>query len=290
MAAQSGQQRQQGQQKDIAGYLGSDLPEPVRLAYQEGHDADVPSNEGVLEPPSIGNLYQTLSSSARKEVELENGEPLDKSETTSLDGSHIQHGEASIEKPHLTSNTGEQVDPNIVFWDGDDDPANPLNWSTGLKWGNIAVLSAMTFLTPLASSMFAPGVPDVMREFHSDSNLIATFVVSIYVLGFAFGPLVCAPLSELYGRLYVYHVCNVGFLAFTIACAVAPSMGSLIAFRFFAGVIGVAPVTIGGGTIADLMPPARRGGAMAIWAMGPLLGPVVGPVGGGFLSQAKGWR
>ena len=45
-----------------------------------------------------------------------------------------------------------------------------------------------------------------------------------------------------------------------------------------------------GGTIADLIVQERRGGAMAIWAMGPLVGPVVGPVCGGFLSQAEGWR
>lgn len=79
-------------------------------------------------------------------------------------------------------------------------------------------------------------------------------------------------MSELYGRLYVYHICNIGFIAFTVACALAPSMGALVTFRFFQGVWGVAPITIGGGTIADLMVPEKRGGAMAIWAMvsGPL--------------------
>lgn len=44
----------------------------------------------------------------------------------------------------------------------------------------------------------------------------------------------------------------------------------LIGFRFLAGCFGVAPVTIGGGTIADLMKPEDRGAAMSIWAMGEL--------------------
>ena len=48
---------------------------------------------------------------------------------------------------------------------------------------------------PLASSMFAPGVPVIMADFHNTSNTFATFVVSIFVLGFAAGPLVLAPLS-----------------------------------------------------------------------------------------------
>ena len=53
-------------------------------------------------------------------------------------------------------------------------------------------------------------------------------------------------------------------------------MGMLIAFRFLAGCAGAAPLTIGGGSIADLMVAEKRGGAMAIFALGPLLGPVVG--------------
>lgn len=138
--------------------------------------------------------------------------------------------------------------------------------------------------------MFAPGVPDVIQEFHTRSQSLATFVVSVYILGFAMGPIVIAPLSEMYGRVPVYNACNVAFVAFTVACAVAPSMNSLIVFRFFAGCFGIAPITNGGGTIADMMPPEKRGAAMSIWAIGPLLGPVIGPVCGGFLAEAEGWR
>lgn len=60
--------------------------------------------------------------------------------------------------------------------------------------------------------MFAPGVPELMVEFGSRSSELASFCVSVYVLGFAAGPMVFAPLSELYGRTIVYHFCNVGFI------------------------------------------------------------------------------
>lgn len=143
-------------------------------------------------------------------------------------------------------------------------------------------------LSPTA--IFAPGVPLVLQEFHSSSPEIATFVVSVYLLGFAAGPVLLAPLSEIYGRVPVYHACNVGFVAFSVACALAPSLNSLIAFRFLAGLFGVAPITNGGGTIADMVPQKHRGTALAVFSIGPLLGPIVGPIGGGFLSDAKGWR
>ncbi|KAH0848190.1 hypothetical protein AYO21_05322 [Fonsecaea monophora] len=178
----------------------------------------------------------------------------------------------------------------IVDWDGDDDPENPMNWTSRMKAINIGMLSCLTFVTPLASSMFAPGIPGVMKDFNQSSVILAALVVSVYLVGYAFGPLVCAPMSEIYGRLPVYLITNVLFVIFTVACAVAPSLDSLIGFRFLAGSAGSAPLVLGGGSVADLYPREKRGSKMAIFAMGPLIGPVAGPVAGAFLSQNVGWR
>ncbi|KAH0489505.1 hypothetical protein TgHK011_009932 [Trichoderma gracile] len=181
-------------------------------------------------------------------------------------------------------------DENLVWWDGDDDPENPYNWPSWKKILNSALISALSFITPLASSMFAPGVPDLMQEFHSTSEELAAFCVSVYVLGFAAGPMLFAPLSELYGRSIIYNITNVGFIVFVIACAQAPSMTTLIIFRFLSGIFGSCPITNGGGSITDMIRQDRRGAAMACFAIGPLLGPVVGPVVGGFITTALGWR
>jgi MFS family permease len=72
--------------------------------------------------------------------------------------------------------------------------------------------------------MFAPGVRDVLREFHSQSSILASLVVSVYVLGIAIGPLVWAPLSEIYGRLPVYNATNILLTIFTVACAVSSNL------------------------------------------------------------------
>lgn len=100
--------------------------------------------------------------------------------------------------------------------------------------------------------MFAPGIPGVLKDFDSSSVLLASFVVSVYLIGYAFGPLLCAPMSEIYGRWPVYQITNVLFVIFTMACAVAPSLDSLIGFRFLAGSAGSAPLVLGAGNIADL--------------------------------------
>jgi MFS family permease len=88
-----------------------------------------------------------------------------------------------------------------------------------------------------------------------------------------------APLSELYGRRIVYFVCNVLFLILTIICGESINIGMLVAFRFLAGCAGAAPLSIGGGSITDMMVVEQRGVAMAIFAVGPLLGPIIGEFG-----------
>ncbi|KAF4472465.1 multidrug resistant [Fusarium albosuccineum] len=196
------------------------------------------------------------------------------------------------QEPKTPTVPGENHDNFKVGWEdpADQDPENPMNWSAGRKWSIIGILSFITFLTPLASSMMAPGVPVIMAEFGTTNDEVATFMVSVFVLGFAFGPLLMAPLSELYGRTPVYHVCNSLFIVFSIGCAVSQNVGMLIAFRFLSGFVGVATVTCGSGSIADMVPAEQRGAAMSVWSIGPLLGPVIGPVCAGFLVEAKGWR
>lgn len=110
-----------------------------------------------------------------------------------------------------------------------------------------------------------------MKEFGSTNNALSSFVVSVYIVGFCVGPLVLSPLSEHYGRNPVYHVSNVFFLIFSIACAVSSDLPMFIVFRLLMGISGCPPLTLGGGTIADIMPAARRGKALSIWTMGPLL-------------------
>jgi MFS family permease len=113
--------------------------------------------------------------------------------------------------------------------------------------------------------MFAPAIGQVMITYHSTNSLLASFVVSVWVLGYFVGPLFLGPLSELYGRLPVYWVCNVLFTIFNVATALSPSLPALVVFRFLAGTFGGCPITIGAGTFGDLIHPQSRGKVIAIW-------------------------
>ena len=147
-----------------------------------------------------------------------------------------------------------------------------------------------------------------MNQFHSSDEILEGFITSVFVLGNAVGPLqvaiarnglqvmliqpfsVFGPASEVWGRSIILNTCNVLFTAFTVGCALATSLPMLMVFRFLAGCVGAAPVAIGGGVIADLIPRERRGKAMGIFTAGSLAGPVVGPIAGGYLAQYINWR
>lgn len=259
----------------------------IEQAIDEGHDADIPSD--------IGYVLDEQGEKRRKEAIRRNSLARARSHASHTSHHHHQHDDDhDIEKEAAAgkeaSSSSEEDEANIIWW-SENDPENPYNWPRWQKILNVGLISAQTFIAPLASSIFAPGVPSVMKEFHNSSPELASFVVSVYILGFAAGPLVIAPLSEIYGRLVVYHGCNVCFIALLIACAEAPSLNALIAFRFLSGIFGSCPVTNGGGTISDMITQEKRATAMALMTMGVLLGPIIAPIIGGVISDSDlGWR
>ncbi|KAF8214119.1 multidrug resistance protein 4 [Mycena galopus ATCC 62051] len=172
--------------------------------------------------------------------------------------------------------------------DWQDDPENPRNWSSSKKWTSCAVVSFYTFISPLASSIMAPGLPEVASKYHITGETIIALTLSIFLISFGVAPLFLAPLSEMYGRRWVLNIGNLVTIGFNLGCAFAPTTGALLAFRFLAGISGSAPIACGGGVVSDLFSERDRAAAMAIYSLGPLIGPVVGPIMGGFVTETIG--
>lgn len=166
------------------------------------------------------------------------------------------------------------LDNGIVGWESQDDPEMPLNFPQSRKWLLLSLLASITFISPLASSMFAPAVSFMSKEFHNTSLILSSLTVSIFVLGYVIGPLLLAPLSEIYGRRFVLTGANAFFCVWQIGCALAPNLPSLIVFRFLAGIGGSGCLTIGGGVISDLFQPDQRGKATAIYSLGMSFAPL----------------
>ena len=135
----------------------------------------------------------------------------------------------------------------------------------------------------------APAAPLILASFHDDRYIDTTFIISIWEIGEIVGTLMIGPLSEVYGRLPVYHTANILFVAFSAAAALSTNVQMLLAFRFLNGMC-VASVCLNSAIASDIFAVEDRGKALAIMGLTPRLGPMVGPIVGGYIAKYKGWR
>ncbi|KAL0070749.1 hypothetical protein AAF712_001970 [Marasmius tenuissimus] len=165
----------------------------------------------------------------------------------------------SVTVVQVEAGTGLERDLLIVDWDIDD-PENPRNWSRRRKFTCTTLLAALTFLTPLSSTMIAPAGRTIAEEFHITDEFIVNMVTSVFVLAYAFGPLIIGPLRQ------------------------------LIAFRFLSGIGGSAPFSVSGGILGDIWSAEERGTANGLYTVGAVLGTGVGPVCGAWIAEKTSWR
>ncbi|KAL4783829.1 MFS general substrate transporter [Aspergillus varians] len=183
---------------------------------------------------------------------------------------------------------GTEEDPYVVTWIPDD-PRDPMRFSPLTKWSITMLVAIAALAVSLDSSAYTGGIAQIQMQFHIDTE-VATLGVSLFVLGFAIGPLLWAPMSEMFGRQLLFTTTYCALTAFNCGIAGAQNIETLVILRFFAGAFGSSPLTNAGGVIADMFPAKERGIAMGLFAVAPCLGPVLGPIAGGFLGMDAGWR
>ncbi|KAK2814053.1 hypothetical protein FQN50_000457 [Emmonsiellopsis sp. PD_5] len=196
--------------------------------------------------------------------------------------------EGRIIKAVKSNHTGKIEDYDLITFKIDD-PENPKNWSKARKWYVTMVVALTCFVVAFDSSVITAGIGQVAEEFEI-GTVVALLTITVFVIGFGVGPMVFAPLSELIGRRPVYASTLLVAVIFLIPCAVAKNFATLVVCRAISGIAFSAPMTLVGGTLADMWKNEERGVPMAAFSAAPFVGPAVGPLVGGFLSDGKGWR
>lgn len=141
-----------------------------------------------------------------------------------------------------------------------------------------------------ASSIFSAATAAVAAEFGVSSE-VGILGVSFYVLGFAFGPTLWAPLSELKGRRLPINIAMFGFTLFSFAVATGKDLQTVLICRFFAGFFGACPLAVVAAIFSDMFGNRTRGIAITIFSIAVFAGPLLGPFIGGFITESYlGWR
>src|SRR5277367_4812626 len=189
---------------------------------------------------------------------------------------------------HKYPGSGTHDDPYVVEYIHND-RRNPMLFPMWKKWAITILVAFATLAVAFVSAAYTGGVAQIIKEFNVSVEVV-TLGVSLFVLGFAIGPLLWAPFSEMYGRQILFFGTYAMLTFFNAGAAGSQNIQTLLILRFFAGAFGSSPLTNAGGVIADIFPASQRGIAMSVFAAAPFLGPTIGPIVGGFLGETKGWR
>lgn len=122
----------------------------------------------------------------------------------------------------------------VVEFDGPHDPLHAVNWPLRKKIITAVMLGYTTLVSAFTSSIFSTATRTVAAQYNVSSE-VGLLGLSFYVLGFAFGPILWAPLSELRGRRLPLVISMFGFSIFQVAVAAAKDLQTILLCRFWGG-------------------------------------------------------
>lgn len=152
------------------------------------------------------------------------------------------------------------------------------------------MLGYTTLTAAFASSIFSAALRPIGAQYHI-GQVAATLGISLFVLGFATGPTLWAPLSELKGRKLPLVMSMLMFSIFEIGVATAANIQTIMICRFFSGFAGACPLSVVAAVFSDMFDNRTRGTAVAVFSMTVFSGPLLAPFVGGFITESYlGWR
>lgn len=145
-------------------------------------------------------------------------------------------------------------------------------------------------MAAFGSSIFSAATEAVAAYFDVSTE-VGLLGLSLYVLGFATGPTIWAPFSELSGRRPPIIIAMFGFSIFNIAVAVGKDLQTVLICRFWAGFFGACPLAVVAAVFSDMFDNRTRGLAITVFSMTVFTGPLLAPFIGGFITESYlGWR
>lgn len=210
------------------------------------------------------------------------------SSPSSIPSSSITDVEASKkenEQPQFDEKAAFKVDCS------DNDPLNPHNFSTLRKYWLTSQFALLAFVGSFGAAIISPAQGVIVDRFHISAEA-SVLTVSLFVLGYAVGPMVWAPIGEVYGRK-ISMIPPVFILGlFSIGTAVSNNAAAILVTRFFGGLFASAPNANASAAIGDFFDARSRGIPMSLMALCIVGGPCLAPVVGAALvvNPHLGWR
>ncbi|EST08266.2 Major facilitator superfamily [Kalmanozyma brasiliensis GHG001] len=165
---------------------------------------------------------------------------------------------------------------------------HPFDWPARHKWIYTFLVGLTMFNASFASTAVNGAGTRIVKQYGLSREEMV-FITGSFIGGCVAGPIVWAPLSEMYGRRPVGLASMVLYSITNIGCALAPSKFVLFSSRFLAGACASSAFSNAAAVITDLFPPPLRSRPMIVASLAPLLGPCFGPLFGALISTDLRW-
>jgi len=132
--------------------------------------------------------------------------------------------------------------------------------------------------------------PDLQQDFQGTSLGALSWVLNAYNIVFAALLVAAGRFADLLGRRRTFHAGIAIFTVASVACAIAPSVGILIAARALQAIGAAIVVPASLALVLEAYPAERRAHGVALWSASAALAAGLGPSLGGVLVEAGGWR
>jgi DHA1 family bicyclomycin/chloramphenicol resistance-like MFS transporter len=159
-------------------------------------------------------------------------------------------------------------------------------WSTPAL---MALLAGIAALAPFSLQIFLPALPAIQASFAVTSGIVQ-LTLSLSILANAVANLAYGPLSDHFGRRPVLLVGLAAFIAGSLACALAPSIESLIVARIVQSAGGAAGMVLARAIVRDLYGRERSASIIAYLTMAMVVAPMLAPTVGAVLLDVASWR
>ena len=157
---------------------------------------------------------------------------------------------------------------------------------TGVTVGVLALLSA---INALSTSAYLPALPTVAADLGASTSS-TQLTLTAYLLGIAVGQLTWGPLSDAVGRRRPLLVGLVCYIAASLLCAAAPSIGLLLVFRAVQGWAACSGQVLSRAVVADHASGTRLAQLITVLMLMGVIAPVAAPLIGSGLLLVGSWR
>ncbi|MHB1419858.1 MAG: MFS transporter [Bacillota bacterium] len=163
-----------------------------------------------------------------------------------------------------------------------------LRQSPNYKWWVLVNVATGTFMATLDGSIVNVALPTISAGFHANLEVLQ-WVITAYLLTISSLLLIFGRLADILGRKQVYTTGFLVFVAGSLLCGLATSVGMLITTRIIQAVGAAMLMANGMGIVTTAFPPQERGRALGTVGLFVAAGSLTGPSVGGLMVSAFGW-